>query len=281
MKRRPSRSLLVVIAGSLLLAGCGPAGALLGVAPSGPQWSEYLPVRDGRTCILSSTFADKQLGFTAVSRQTMEFTNVHKMPDGIHFTLHNTIVTTTTGRNAVPAIRQVLILPYVFANDGSLRSAPPLSLGKELQVRITRQLIAPPLALMKPGKIFQSSTLVSFRFTNPSAEAFFRRGLTSGHGWALMRVTYQIQRLASQTIRTPAGVFRNALGIEETPKGIAVLNTSAKARHADSSMFQLMHQLMGSTIAWYARGAGIVETGTKGGFLAKLSVPAKLQKCTG
>ena len=241
---------------------------------TGPRWSDYLPVRDGRICKYSN-YAHI-MGSAVNTTQTLKYTNVHKGSDGTHFTVKNNTKATVTnseygGTNRQPSLTEAQTLKYVLANDGTLRADPQLVNKEFWDASVDKFVVYPPVEVLRQGKSTTSSSEVTGRPLLPAAQAELKKELKPGESALKMRAAYAVEGVPPKEITTPAGTFTDVVGISLKLKDAKALNASAKTDRNIEQLMKLLTKLTGTTTVWFARGVGIVQSGTKGGLAAAMA----------
>jgi hypothetical protein len=250
----------------------GPAGQVKAES-SGPQWSDYIPVRAHRACTLSSHYHSEVAGspIDVRTEARSSYRNVEKAPDGIHFTVHT--ATRTSSPDEAPSTK-TSDLPYVLASDGTLKTTPNLHLTKSdaLNFTIDGFVVYPTVRAVRNGRGIHPTMKATMTATDPSLQAELKK--EAGTDSITSRLTLNVSGVPPEPVRTSAGTFTDVVGVHVK---IAKISSSLDDPQVQQA-FSALSQLFGSYTTWYARDVGPVAVRGEGG-LAKLA-DLELERCT-
>ena len=246
-------------------------------AASGPNdWASYLPVVAGRVCTSTSTSTFGQ--FKSVATGTSTIIAPKLAPDGVHFSLQNVTNVTTTGPGTPTQTQsQTMTYPYVLANDGTVRASPGDITKSGISFTYSGFEVWPTIGALRQGQSTTTTITATLEGTTPATKSALQQALNNGQDSATVSVTFKIGPAPPlSSISTPAGTFRNLVGVQEQ---IVSANAPGAPAGTDSDITSVASALgEGKTDVYFAQGVGIVETKLSGG-LAALSSPVELSGC--
>lgn len=295
--------LVLAVVLATTLAGCGllqtsessdspdePGGGIgdlfSGLTNTGPQWSEYLPVQNGRVCTYFNSYTEEELDRSVINVVTSEYTNVREEPDGTHFTLKGTAETTTIDESGEDeTFTQTMTPEWVLANDGTLRSEMSALTDswqfntEDMDMSVDEFMVFPSIDFLRQGESNTSSSTGTWRATTPEAQAEFEQYLEPGESAMKFRVVYTVEGVPPKEITTPAGTFTDIVGISFKVDKIEALNANAEGRTELDERTEFLTDPSSNTVNWYARDMGVVQTGfDEAGSLSEVP-PSQLQGC--
>lgn len=295
----------------MMLAGCGvvqisessdeSGGGLgdlfSGLTSTGPQWSEYLPVQNGRVC----TYTDEEGDFADDTSQTWEYFNVREESDGTHFSVRNAIENATpveleNGESYLPPVITETV-EWRLADDGTLRSEPGLFTAEVeppgysvfdptyLDMSSDEFIVFPAISDLRRGESLSSLIAITGRPANPDVQARLQEVLEPGESTLKLRAVYTVEGVPPKEITTPAGTFTDVIGVAVVLEDIETLNVAdAEERMGlDSELYETTQSFIGAlgkTTTWYARDVGAVQVEYGDGSSSEIP-PLKLQGCEG
>lgn len=254
----PRLAPLIAVALMLAVAGCsrnsgtqdansgnasnsGDAGESAQATAAGPQWSDYIPARNGRVCTYSSSYTGDAMGMdsTVNTTQSAEYTDVHEESDGTHFTVKSTTGTTVGpseyqyGESDLdPQLTETPSLEYVLADDGTLRSEPEMfsreGLDTGFEISVDKFIVYPAVGALRQGQSHSASFTATARATDPEAQAELEADLEPGESTMKIRVDYTVDGVPPKEITTPAGTFTDTVGVTLKFDDFEFLNANAR-----------------------------------------------------
>lgn len=220
-------------------------------ASAAPSWRDYFPPRRGYECAFVATLDTGSL--RVVSRQTQTVASVRSAADGQHVVIRTRSVTTA------PGIRPVTLKvdsPYVFAEDGRLRSAPGLASAAGLRVTYDGFQVFPSVPDLRRGRSARSKVALSMSATSDA----MRRALADELGGRTSfkaDLEYEVSAAPSRrAIVTPAGRYTDVLGIAIRLKSFQLRNAESDL---DAAASDALRGLLGNgSTSYYAKGVGLV-----------------------
>ena len=283
----------------VLLAGCsleqrpessvdsrkGASGGSVQAPVAGPHWREYMPVREGQVCTYSST--GEVMGITAKTVLTQKYTDVREEPDGTHFMLESATETATSTEEqygeaeGLPSLSETESLEYVLGADGLLRSEPQLFNRGNLEANVDGFIVYPSIKEVREGKSASSSMTASVRSSDPATQAELEESLETGESEMKVRLDYKVTGVPPEEVSTPSGTFTDVVGVSIEIEDIEMLNANEAARREMDGIAELLTDLSGTPIVWFARDVGVVQTETEGAAMGDKALAIKLDGCNG
>ncbi len=253
---RRGRCVVGAALGALALVATGAAAS----APN--QWLAYFPSHVGRTCVAGLTLhAGSE---TIVSSGTQRVAGITH--SGAVTTIVEQVVTVVkeTPPPSTPLEPMRQTLRYTFPADGSIATAPGAYSNSQWHYTYSGAEVYPPVAALRSGKRLPASLSLTMAGATAASAAQIAPLLLPGHNALELALRYEVGPApAKSEITTPAGTFRDLLGVEIHITGVTVSDATKKGT---ASLRPLLSGL-GSEISattYFAPGAGAVSTTTLG-----------------
>lgn len=255
--KRGSVALGAVLAALAVLATVSAASTS---APN--QWLAYFPSKAGRTCVEGLTLHAS--GETISSSGTQHIVSVTR--SGALTTIVERVVTVVkeTPPPSTPIEPMDQTLRYTFPADGSIATAPGAYSNAQWHYTYTGAEVYPPVAALRAGESRPASLSLTMAGATSTTTATIAPYLLSGHGALDLTLHYEVGPApAKSEITTPAGTFRDLLGVEFRVTAINVTDATKKGAATLRPLLAELAQAITAT-TYFAPGVGAVATTTLG-----------------
>lgn len=243
---------------ALALVAAGAAASVS--APS--QWLAYFPSQVGRTCVEGLTLHTG--AETIVSTGTQRLASITH--SGAVTTIVEKVVTVVkeTPPPSTPLEPTRQTLRYTFPADGSIATAPGAYSNSLWHYTYSGAEVFPPVAALRAGRTRPASLSLMMAGVTAATAASIAPLLLPGHKALDITLHYEVGPApAKSEITTPAGTFRDLLGVGFHITSVAVTDATKKGAAQLRPLLSALGQEISAT-TYFAPGAGAVATTTLG-----------------
>ena len=248
------RALGAAFAAAALLAAAASAAA-----PS--RWIDYFDATVGRTCVQSLTVnAGTETVVASGSQRVVSVTHAGggaRILDSVTTTVR---ASPPTGTTPGP-LRQTVA--YTFARDGVAFSPSGFSFdGYSYSYDGSERY--PSLSALRAGRSITGTVTLGLRGATPTTAAALEKLLAPGHDTLNVAVQYRTGPAPERnSIATPAGTFRDPIGVSFRVAGARVQDANESAKvNLPALLGQLASAISANT--YFTAGVGPVSTTTRG-----------------
>ncbi len=249
-----------VVLGAGLAALIATGAAASASAPS--QWLAYFPTHVGRTCVEGLTLhAGSE---TIVSSGTQRLVSV--MRSGAVTTIVEKVVTVVkeTPPPSTPLEPMYQTLRYTFPADGSIATAPGAYSSSLWRYTYSGAEVYPSVAALRAGHTRAASLSLTMTGATTTTAAAIAPLLLPGRTALDITLHDEVGPApAKSEITTPAGTFRNVLGVAFHITHVSVTDATKKGEAALRPVLSALGAEISATI-YFAPGTGAVATTTLG-----------------
>ncbi len=110
-----------------------------------------------------------------------------------------------------------------------------------------------------------SPVVATWRATDRGSQAAFEQYVEPGEDAMKLRVIYTVKGIPPTEIATPAGTFTDVVGVSLKFEEVEALNATAEGLdELNDTTVALTEPPANSTVTWYARDVGTVQSGSEG-----------------
>ena len=234
-----------------------------GASASAPnQWLAYFPSHVGRTCVEDLTLHSGSE--TIVSTDTQRVAEITH--SGAVTTIVEQVVTVVkeTPPPSTPLEPMHQTLRYTFPADGSIATAPGAYSNSQWKYTYSGAEVYPSVAALRAGKKLPASLSLTMAGATAASAAQIAPLLLPGHRTLDLALRYEVGPApAKSEITTPAGTFRDLLGVEFNITSVSVTDATRKGAAALRPLLSEIGSEISAT-TYFAPGAGAVSTTTLG-----------------
>jgi len=233
---------------------------------SATSWASYFyPRKTGYTCTLAEEPLVTELPgdkLTITNQETNTVRSVGTTADGLTYTIANTAIMTSTHSDPSVAAeapsRTATQTSFVVTPSGKIDAPQQDVRQSDVEFDFQGFVVYPTVEELKAGIDQTSSVIAAISSTSPAVQSELRPSIADGTNSLRFKLDFKVAGLGSKTITTPAGTFRDTVGMMITITSAAPLNAVSGSVTANQ-LTSALKTLVSSTEVWWARGVGRIE----------------------
>lgn len=255
--------------------GSARVGVIRPVVAPATGWARYFfPARAGYSCELASGQSSQSIaGTTFVTSSsltdTVEATGAAAAGEVVSVKEASTTTSSSSGSSgsgssssgsssspSAPSTADVT-LRYLVANDGSLL-APQQNVDQgSLRYRFSGFVVYPSVQSLRAGESRTSTIYASMSATTPAVAKQLAASTNDGSSTLRLRLTFKVVPAPTRTVRSPAGIFDNTVGV--TVSMVSAVPLNAAHGVGASGLSTVLKLLSPASTLYWAQGVGLVE----------------------